>query len=63
MTYIREVVQQALKTGYLTLEAENRLRKMLSRQYSDEDLEAFLLLQRAAMTGQVKQQSRESLLY
>lgn len=62
MNYIREVVQQALDTGYLTLEAEENLRRMLSKKYSQEDLEAFVTLQQAAMAGLVKQQSREVMM-
>lgn len=62
MLCIREVVQQALDTGYLTLEAEENLRRMLSRKYSEEDLEAFISLQQAAMAGLVKQQSREVMI-
>lgn len=59
---IREVVKQALNTGYLTLEAEEKLRKMLQKKYELEDLEAFINLQQAAMLGKVKQESREILL-
>ena len=58
---IREVVKQALKTGYLTLEAEENLRKMLKNKYDLEDLEAFIDLQQAAMVGMVRQESRELL--
>ena len=61
MIRIRNVVQQALSTGYLTIEAEELLRQMLAKKYDQEDLKAFMLLQEAAMTGQVKQQSRELL--
>ena len=61
MKLIREVVKQALKTGYLTLEAEENLRKMLKNKYDIEDFEAFIDLQRAAMVGMVKQESRELL--
>ena len=56
---IREVVKQALKTGYLTLEAEEKLRTMLKKKYELEDLEAFIDLQQAAMLGRVRQESRE----
>jgi hypothetical protein len=56
---IREVVEQALNTGYLTVEAEEKLRIMLRRKYEREDFEAFISLQQAAMLGQVKQESRE----
>lgn len=61
MLRIRNVVQQALSTGYLTIEAEELLRQMLAKKYDQEDLKAFMILQEAAMTGQVKQQSRELL--
>ena len=58
---IREVVKQALKTGYLTIEAEEKLRKMLKTKYDSEDFEAFINLQQATMLGMVKQESRELL--
>lgn len=61
MLMIRNVVQQALSTGYLTVEAEEQLRQMLTKKYDREDLKAFMTLQQAAMAGQVKQQSRELL--
>jgi hypothetical protein len=61
MILIRNVVQQALSTGYLTLEAEEQLRQMLAKKYDREDLKAFMSLQKAAMAGLVKQQSRELL--
>ena len=59
MKLIREVVKQALKTGYLTLEAEDNLRFMLQHKYEMEDFEAFIQLQQAAMMGEVRQESRE----
>lgn len=59
MVLIRDVVQQALNTGYLTIEAENLLRQLLSQKYESEDFNAFLKLQLAAMAGYVKQESRE----
>lgn len=59
MKLIREVVEQALSTGYLTVEAEEKLRKMLKNKYELEDLEAFIDLQQATMLGMVRQESRE----
>jgi hypothetical protein len=59
MNRIRDVVQKALATGYLTVEAENQLRQLLTTPYDLEDLNAFMALQEAAMTGKVKQESRE----
>ena len=58
MNIIREVVQQALDSGYLTLEAEEKLRLMLRKKYDLEDFEAFMKLQQAAMIGDVRQESR-----
>ncbi|MBV9389564.1 MAG: hypothetical protein JOZ78_24345 [Chroococcidiopsidaceae cyanobacterium CP_BM_ER_R8_30] len=61
MALIRDVVQTALTTGFLTIEAENQLRQLLASKYEQEDFLAFMILQEAAMTGQVKQESRERL--
>jgi hypothetical protein len=58
MALIREVVQQALTSGVLTIEAENQLRQLLAKKYDREDLRAFVTLQDAAMSGSVKQESR-----
>lgn len=59
MEFIRDVVRQALETGYLTVEAEDILRQLLKKKYCQEDFEAFMALQQAAMLGRVRQQSRE----
>jgi hypothetical protein len=59
MPLIREIVCQALSSGFLTCEAENQLRYLLQHtKYEQEDLQAFMLLQRAAMAGRVVQESR-----
>ncbi len=59
MIRIRDIVQQAIATGYLSVEAENQLRQLLTTRYDWEDFNAFVLLQEAAMNGRVKQESRE----
>ncbi|NJK73874.1 MAG: hypothetical protein HC786_12265 [Richelia sp. CSU_2_1] len=60
MVMIRDLAQQAMSLGYLTLESENQLRRMLTTtKYDLEDLNAFMTLQLAAMSGLVKQESRE----
>ena len=61
MASISDLVQKSLLAGYLTIEAEEQLRKLLTTQYNNEDLNAFVSLQEAAMTGQVRQESRECL--
>jgi hypothetical protein len=58
---IREVVEQAINTGFLSIEAEEKLRNMLKNKYELEDLEAFIWLQKEAMLGRVRQESRELL--
>lgn len=60
MVLIRDVVQQALTTGYLSVEAEDQLRRLLRTGYTNHDLNAFMTLQKAVMAGHVRQQSRES---
>jgi hypothetical protein len=60
MKLISQIVQQALVTGYLTLEAEEHLRLLLQQtQYDLEDFHAFMTLQKEAMKGRVRQESRE----
>ena len=60
MMVIREVVQQALNTGYLTVEAEQQMQQMFTTaRYDLEDLSAFMSLQLAAMAGRVRQESLE----
>ncbi|MEJ6485408.1 hypothetical protein N0Y54_29555 [Nostoc punctiforme UO1] len=59
---IREVVQQAIVAGYLSLEAEKEMQKIFSSAKCDlEDLNAFMSLQLAAMAGRVRQESFESM--
>ncbi|MEQ8957625.1 MAG: hypothetical protein RLP02_06830 [Coleofasciculus sp. C2-GNP5-27] len=55
---IRDIVQQALTTRYLTREAEDQLRRLLRSKYDRQDLRAFMTLQNAVMEGQVQQESR-----
>lgn len=62
MSPISQTVQQALATGYLTIEAEEQLRRSLRLKYDLEDFNAFMTLQYEVMEGRVKQESRE-LLY
>ncbi|MCU0544816.1 MAG: hypothetical protein MUE44_22035 [Oscillatoriaceae cyanobacterium Prado104] len=62
MSPIRIIVRQALTTGYLTVDAEEQLRKLLqTTKYGLEDFEAFIGLQTEVMEGRVKQQAWELL--
>ncbi|MEH2249598.1 hypothetical protein [Nostoc sp.] len=58
MALIKEIVQQALTTGYLSVVAEDKLRSQLQSNYDSEDLDAWIILQRAIVAGDVKQESR-----
>lgn len=62
MGAIYELVRQTLESGYLTLEVEAKLRKLLqTTKYSQEDFDAFIRLQNAVIDGLVKQEARELL--
>jgi flagellar biosynthesis protein FliP len=61
MSLIRDLVQQAISTSFLTVEAEEQLRQLLQTKYGKEDLNAFMKLQQAAMEGRVRQESRQTL--
>jgi hypothetical protein len=58
MVLIRELVQEALTTGYLTVEAEAQLRQLLRKKYELADFHAFMTLQYSVMVGRVQQESR-----
>jgi hypothetical protein len=55
---IRDLVQEAITTGYLSLAAE-QLRNLLKKKYELEDFDAFMTLQEAASSGRIRQESRE----
>ncbi|MFW6296369.1 MAG: hypothetical protein ACOC04_04180 [Halothece sp.] len=57
---INELVKEAITTGCLTINAEQQLRWLLQNtKYGLEEVNAFMTLQQAAMTGLVKQESRQ----
>jgi hypothetical protein len=58
MLFIKEIVQQALNTGYLSVAAQNEIRLLLQSDYDSEDLDAYIILQRAVVAGDVKQEAR-----
>lgn len=59
MLLIREIVKESLAIGYLSLEAEDQLRQLLTTKYDPQDLKAFMVLQKAVISGVVRQESRE----
>ncbi|MEH2066874.1 MAG: hypothetical protein V7K47_01660 [Nostoc sp.] len=58
MALIKEIVEEALATGYLSIVAEDKIRSLIESDYDSEDLDAWILLQRAVVAGDVKQESR-----
>lgn len=54
MTLINQVVQSAICSGYLTSEAENKLRQLTSGICNLEDVAALSMLQQALTSGKVK---------
>ncbi|MBW4624052.1 MAG: hypothetical protein KME49_00685 [Brasilonema octagenarum HA4186-MV1] len=63
MVLIRDVVQEAIAAGYLSLAAEEQLRNLLKKKYELEDFNAFMTLQEVASLGKIRQESRELRLY
>ncbi|NJK38996.1 MAG: hypothetical protein HC825_03705 [Oscillatoriales cyanobacterium RM1_1_9] len=62
MGTISQLVKQVLRTGYLTLEVEEQLRRLVQcTKYGREDFDAFVKLQLAAKAGKIRQESRECL--
>lgn len=57
MMLIKEIVQQALTSGYLSATNQKQIRSLLRTNYDSEDLDAFIILQRAVAAGKVKQES------
>ena len=56
---ICEIVQYAIASRCLTVEAEDLLRQQLRIKYGPEDLAAFIRLQMAVLDGCVLQESRQ----
>lgn len=59
MVLIKEIVQQALTTGYLSVADQNQLQVLLQTSYDSEDLDAYIILQRAIVAGNVRLERRK----
>lgn len=53
---IRQLVRQAFKKGYLSLEVEEQLRELYNAGCTLQDVDALTDLQYAVMCGQVKRE-------
>lgn len=58
MALIREIVQQALNTGYLSVASEEQLRQLLRTDFDEEEFQALVKLRTALYSGAVKQESQ-----
>lgn len=59
MSTISEIVQKVLRNGYLSIEAEEQVRRLFTVRYNLEDIEALTRLQKATTSGRVRQESRD----
>ncbi|MGB7440628.1 MAG: hypothetical protein WA919_06140 [Coleofasciculaceae cyanobacterium] len=59
MSVLHKIVNQVLKSGYLTVEAEEQVRALFASSSNVEDIEALVSLQKATSSGRVRQQSQE----
>lgn len=57
MILIKEIVRQALATGYLSATARQQMRSLLQTNYDSEDIDAFIILERAVAAGDVKSEA------
>ncbi|MBK1990178.1 hypothetical protein A0J48_022065 [Sphaerospermopsis aphanizomenoides BCCUSP55] len=57
MIAIKEIVQQALDTGYLSVMAQDQIHKLLQTNYDSEDLDALIILHRSIADNEVKQET------
>ncbi|WP_353931778.1 hypothetical protein WJM97_04110 [Okeanomitos corallinicola TIOX110] len=58
MIVIKEIVKQALTTGYLSAKAQAQIRTLLQTNYDSEDIDALIILQRSVVAGKIQQESR-----
>jgi hypothetical protein len=58
MVLIRDIVQQALTTGSLSIPADEQLQQLLQTEFEEKDIDALMLLQEAVQEGRVKKEYR-----
>lgn len=58
MILIKEIVKQALTTGYLSAKSQDQIRNLLQTNYDSEDIDALIILQRSIASGKVQQELR-----
>lgn len=63
MIVIKEIVKQALATGYLSVKDQNQIHILLQTNYDSEDIDALIILQRSVIAGKIQQESRRQNKY
>ncbi|MBD2021221.1 hypothetical protein H6F43_13645 [Leptolyngbya sp. FACHB-36] len=58
MTQLRQIVQAALRAGYLTSESEAAIRHLAELPCTLSDIESLITLQQAVSTGKVARLSQ-----
>lgn len=58
MSAIYVLVHRVFEAGYLSLEAESHLKKLMTHGCNDEDTEVLMMLRHAVLFGHVKRQRR-----
>jgi len=58
MVLIRDIVQQALITGSLSISADEQLQQLLQTEFEEKDIDALMLLQEAVQSGRVRKEYR-----
>lgn len=58
MVLIRDIVQQALSTGSLSIPADEQLQQLLQTEFEEKDIDALMLLQEAVQSGRVRKEYR-----
>ncbi|MBD2439550.1 hypothetical protein [Nostoc sp. FACHB-110] len=56
MVEIKQIVQQAFRNGYLSTAEQNQIQALLRTNYDSEDLDAFIILQRAIAAGELQRE-------
>lgn len=58
MVKIKQIVQHAFQTGYLSITQQSQIQVLLRRDYDSEDLDAYIILQRVIASGEVQRETK-----
>jgi mannose/fructose/N-acetylgalactosamine-specific phosphotransferase system component IIB len=60
MVLIRDIVKSALRTGYLSLDSQEHLDKLLQGEFEEQDIDALMMLDEAVNSGRVRKESAKA---